>query len=191
MNGKLSDQPPNPWSAIKRVLRYAALASLVTSLVFVWMLLSKPTLPPAEASAEAAASFAEKIARLTRAHELGAASEVHFTAAEINSQIQEWLKTSPPPDSGTTVKNGAVALEDDRLIAVLTLDVKGIELYLTVNGRLNFASHSVRLVPSEIRIGKVAAPVAWFERKIDMHMELPEAVAAIRVEHGELVIEAQ
>ena len=175
----------------KRVLRYAALASLVVSLVFLWMLLSKPALPPPEASAEAAASFAEKLARLTRAHELGMASEVHFTAAEINSQIQEWLKTNPPPDSGTTVKNGAVTLEDDRLIAVLTLEVRGIELYLTVDGRLNFASHSVRLVPSEIRIGKVAAPVAWFERKIDMHLELPEAVTAVRVEGGDLVIESQ
>lgn len=190
MNGELPDQP-NPWSVFKRVLRYAALASLVVSLVFLWMLLSKPTLPPAEASADAAASFAEKLARLTRAHELGMASEVHFTAAEINSQIQEWLKTSPPPDSGTTVRNGTVSLEDDRLIAVLTLEVRGIELYLTVDGRLNFANHSVRLVPSEIRIGKVAVPVAWFERKIDMHMELPEAVTAARVESGALVIEAQ
>lgn len=175
----------------KRVLRYAALASLAVSLVFLWMLLSKPTLPAAEASAEAAASFAEKISRLTQAHELGMASEVHFTAAEINSQIQEWLKTNPPPDGGTTVKNGAVALQDDRLIAVLTLEVRGIELYLTVDGRLNFANHSVRLVPSEIRIGKVALPVAWFERKIDMHMELPEAVTAVRVENGDLVMEAQ
>ncbi|MGA2628771.1 MAG: hypothetical protein ABSG54_01040 [Terriglobia bacterium] len=190
MNGELPDQP-NPWSVFKRVLRYAALASLVVSLVFLWMLLSKPALPPAEASAEAAASFAEKLARLTRAHELGMASEVHFTAAEINSQIQEWLKTSPPPDSGTTVRNGTVSLEDDRLIAVLTLEVRGIELYLTVDGRLNFASHTVRLVPSEIHIGKVALPVAWFERKIDMHMELPEAVTAARVESGALVIEAQ
>jgi hypothetical protein len=191
MNAELPARQPSPWGTIKRVLRYAALASLVASLVFLWMLLSKPALSPAEASAEAAASFAEKIARLTRAHELGMASEVHFTAAEINSQIQEWLKTSPPPDSGTTIRNGTLSLEDDRWIAVLTLDVKGIELYLTVNGRLNFAHHSVRLVPSEIRIGKVALPAAWFERKIDMHMELPEAVTAVRVENGELVIEAQ
>jgi hypothetical protein len=191
MNGELPAQPRNPWSAIKRVLRYAALASLVVSLVFLWILLSKPALPPAEASAEAAASFAEKLARLTRAHELGMASEVHFTAAEINSQIQEWLKTNPPPESGTTVRNGTVSLEDDRLIAVLTVEVRGIELYLTVDGRLNFANHSVRLVPSEIHIGKVAVPVAWFERKIDMHMELPEAVTAVRVESGELVIESQ
>jgi hypothetical protein len=191
MNGEPPTQPPNPWSAIKRVLRYAALASLVASLALVWMLLSKPALPATETSAQAAASFAEKIARLTRAHELGVASEVHFTAAEINSQIQEWLKTNPPADGGTAVRNGTVALEGDRLIAVLTLDVRRIELYLTVNGRVNFANHSVRLVPSEIHIGKVALPVAWFERKIDMHMELPEAVTAVRVERGELVIESQ
>jgi hypothetical protein len=175
---------------VKRMVKYLALASLIVSLVFLWMLLSKPALPPAEASAEAAASFAEKLARLTRAQELGMASEVHFTAAEINSQIQEWLKTSPPPDSGTTIRNGTLSLEDDRLIAVLTLDVRGIELYLTVEGRLTFANHSVRLVPSEIRIGKVAVPVGWFEHKIDMHMELPEAVTAVRVENGELVVEA-
>jgi len=175
---------------VKRMVKYLALASLIVSLVFLWMLLSKPALPPAEASAEAAASFAEKLARLTRAQELGMASEVHFTAAEINSQIQEWLKSNPPPDGGTAVKNGAVALEGDHLIAVLTLDVRGIDLYLTVDGRLTFAHHSVHLVPSEIHIGKVALPAAWFERKIDMHMELPEAVTAVRVENGELVVEA-
>ena len=34
-------------------------------------------------------------------------------------------------------------------------------------------------------------PHPWFERKIDMHMELPEAVTAVRVENGDLVMEAQ
>ena len=176
---------------MRKVLGYAALASLIASLIFVWMLLRKPALPFPETSDEAAASFNDKIARLATANDFGVPSELHLTSVELNSQIQQWLKANPPPAGTATMTNGAIHLEGDRLIVLLIFDVRGFDVYMTIDGNLLFANHIVRLVPAEVHIGSVPVPVALLEGKIDLQMALPEAVTAIRVENGELVIEAQ
>ena len=176
---------------MRKVFGYAALASLLATLVFAWMLLRKPALPFPETNEEAAASFNDKIARLTSANEFGVPTELHLTSAEINSQIQQWLKANPQPPGTATMTNGAIHFDGDRMIVVLAFDVKGFDVYMTVDGHLDFANHAVRLVPAEVHIGSVPVPVSLLEGKIDLQMELPEAVTALRVEGGELVIEAQ
>lgn len=169
---------------------YAALASLIGGLVVVWLLLRKPPAPfiePAEADSQ---SFNQKMLRLTAAQELGLPAEARFTAPEINSQIQQWLKANPPAPGAATLKNGSVEFEGDRLTTVLTLNVKGIDLYLSLRGHLALAGSTLRFIPAEARVGSLPIPVSWLEGKVDMHMELPEAVTAVRVEGGELVIQA-
>jgi len=176
---------------MRRILGYAALAGLVATLIFVLMLLRKPALPFPEASEEAAASFNDKIARLVQANDFGLASELHLTAAELNSQIQQWLRANPQPPGTATMRNGAIHLEGDQMTVLLLFDVHGFDVYLTIDGNLMFANHVVRLVPTDVHIGRVSIPVALLEGKIDLQMELPEAVTALRVENSELVIEAQ
>jgi hypothetical protein len=176
---------------MRKILGYAALVSLVACLVLVWMLLRKPALAFPETSDEAVASFNDKIARLTSANDFGVPSELHLTSDELNSQIQQWLKANPPPVGAATMKNGAIRFDGDRMIVLLLFDVRGFDVYMTIDGNLLFANHIVRLGPSEVHIGSVPVPVTLLEGKIDLQMELPEAVTAIRVESGELVIEAQ
>jgi hypothetical protein len=176
---------------MRKVLGYAALVSLIASLLLVWMLLRKPALPFPESSEEDAASFNNKIARLVNANDFGVPSELHLTAPELNSQIQQFLKANPQPPGSVTIKNGAILLEGDRMIVLLLFDVHGFDVYMTVDGNLLFANHLVRLNPTDVHIGRVSVPVALLEGKIDLQMELPEAVTALRVENSELVIEAQ
>ncbi len=176
---------------MRKVFGYAALATLIATLIFVWMLLRKPALPFPEGSHESAASFNEKILRLTAATEYGLPVEMHLTSAEINSQIQQWLKANPQPRGTATMTNGAIHFDGDRMIVLLLFDVRGFDVYMTVDGRLAVVNHVVRLVPAEVHIGRVPVPVALLEGKIDLQMELPEAVTAVRVENFELVIEAQ
>ncbi len=176
---------------MRKFFGFAALASLIATLIFVWMLLSKPALPIPETSEEAAASFNEKILRLTAANEYGLPVEMHLTSAEINSQIQQWLKSNPQPPGTATMTNGAIHFDGDRMIVLLLFDVRGFDVYMTVDGRLEFANHVVRLVPAEVHIGRVPVPVSLLAGKIDLQMELPEAVTAVRVQGGELAIEAQ
>ncbi len=176
---------------MRKTIGYLTLVSLIASLILVLMLLRKPPLVFPETSDEAAASFNAKIERLVTVNEVGVPSELHLTASELNSQIQQYLKANPPPAGGATMRNGAIILDGDRMIVVLLFDVHGFDVYMTIDGNLVFGNHVVRLVPTDVHIGRVSVPVALLEGKIDLQMELPPAVTALRVENSELVIEAQ
>lgn len=175
---------------LRKVFRYLSIASLVVGLIMIWLVLRKPALPPIETSAEAAKSFNEKLNQLTQAKEQGTPSEIHITAAEINSEIQEGLKTHPPPPGPAVLKDALVQLEGEKMTAFLTATVKGVGLRVTVGGNLQFENHAVRLVPSDVHVGSMPVPVSWLEGKLDMHMEVPPAITAMRVENGELVVKA-
>jgi hypothetical protein len=60
-----------------------------------------------------------------------------------------------------------------------------------VAGSLSFGNHAVRLIPAYVRVGSLPLPASWLEGKIDMHMEVPEAVTGMRLENSELVVQAQ
>lgn len=175
---------------LRTIFRYLSIASLVVGLITIWLVLRKPSLPPIETSAEAARSFNEKLNQLTQAKEQGIPSEIHLTAAEINSEIQDGLRAHPPPPGPAVLKDAVVQLEGEKMTAFLTASVKGVELRVTVGGNLKFENHSVRLVPSEVHVGSMPVPVSWLAGKLDMHMEVPEAITAMRVENGELVVRA-
>ena len=175
---------------LRKIFRYLSIASLVIGLVMVWLVLRKPSLPPIETGADAARSFNEKLNQLTQAKEQGTPSEIHLTAAEINSEIQEGLRTHPPPAGPAVLKDAVVQLEGEKMTAFLTATVKGVELRVTVGGNLQFENHAVRLVPSEVHIGSLPVPVSWLEGKLDMHLEVPPSITALRVENSELVVRA-
>ena len=175
---------------VRKIVRYVAIATLLASLICIWLLLRKPSLPTDKPTRDAAQSFTDKVAQLTLAHEQGLPSEIRLTEAEINSQIEEGLKSHPPPADAAGLKRAKVHLEGDKLVALLTMNMKGRDVYVTVGGNLNFADRSVRLVPSEVRIGSFPVPVSWVEGRIDMHMEVPEAISAVRLENSELVVKA-
>jgi len=175
---------------VKKILKYMALASLISSLLALWMLLRKPAMPEATSDPAAAQSFTEKVSRLTLAHEQHIPSEIRLTEAEINSQIEEGLKAHPPPAGEAAIKGATVRLEGDKLVTVLAMNVKGRDVYVTVGGHLNFADRAIKLVPSEVHIGSLPVPVSWMESKIDLHMELPEGITGMRIENSELVVQA-
>jgi hypothetical protein len=176
---------------VKRIFRYIAVGLVVASLILLWLLLRRPSMPAAEASAEAAKSFDEKMASLVQAQEQQVPGEIRLTEAEINSKIQEGLKNNPPPAGAVTLKGAVVHLEGDKLRTMLTVNVKGIELVVTVGGSLDFSQHTVRLIPSEVRLGSLPVPASLMKDRIDMQMQVPASVAAMRIENGELVVQAQ
>lgn len=169
-------------------LKRFALVGLILSLLFVWLLLREPSLPTAPTSAEAARSFEEKINQLKQADGLGTSAEVRVTEAELNSRMEEAMKT-PPPSSGPAALSAAkVSLGNPGLTTILTVNIKGVELYLTMEGNLNFSNHIVRLEPTTARIGSVPIPPSILKGKIDIEMDVPESVTAFRVENSQLVL---
>jgi hypothetical protein len=177
-------------AVVKKIVGYLALASLLVSLLVVWLLLRKPSMPEAARDPEAARRFTEKVARLTLAHEQGIASEIRLSEAEINSQIEEGIKAHPPPAGDATVKGATVRLQGEKLVAVLAITVKGQDVYVTIGGKLNFSNRTARLLPTDVRIGSVPVPASWMESRIDLQMELPEGITGVRIENSELVVQA-
>jgi len=176
---------------VKKVIRAVVVILLIVSIVQVWMLLRKPSMPAAEPSAEAAQSFDQKLNELTRTAEQGMHGEMRLTEAEINSKIQGSLRNSPIPAGAATLKAAVVHLEGDKLHALLTVDFKGVDLYVTLGGNLSFKSHTVALVPSEVKVGSHPVPASMLAGRLDLSMEVPEAVTGVRVENGELVVETR
>jgi uncharacterized protein YpmS len=175
----------------KRIIRVISWTLLALTLVSVLLALRKPSFPMVEVSAQAARSFDEKMTSLAQTQEQRVPGEIRLTEAEINSKIQESLKNNPPPAGAVTLKGAVVHLEGAHLRSMLTINAKGVDLHVTVAGSLNFSSHTVRLIPSEVSVGSLPLPASWLDGKIDIHMEVPEAVTEMRVENGELVVQAQ
>ncbi len=176
---------------MKKILRIVAAGSVVFCLILIWLILRKPLMPAAEPSAEAARSFDEKLAQLAWAQSQGMPGQIRLSEAEINSKIDAGLRDSPFAIGAGTLKGAMVHLEGDTIRALLQLDLKGKDLYVTVGGQLSLMNHAVALVPSEVRIGSLPVPTTLLEGKIDMHMDVPESISAVRVESGELVVETQ
>jgi hypothetical protein len=175
----------------KRIIRITVCGLLALTLVSVLLALRKPSFPAVEVSAQAVRSFDEKMSRLAQAQEQRVSGEIRLTEAEINSKIQESLKNNPPPAGAVTLKAATVHLQGEKLRTMLTVNAKGVNLHVTVAGSLGFSNHTLRLIPSEVGIGSLPLPASWLEGRIDMHMEVPEAVAGMRIENGELVVQAQ
>jgi hypothetical protein len=175
----------------KRIIRIISWSLLALTLVSILLALRKPSFPTVEVSAQAVRSFDEKMSRLAQAQEQRVPGEIRLAEAEINSKIQESLEDNPPPAGAVTLKGATVHLEGEHLRTMLTVNAKGVALHVTVAGSLGFSNHSVRLIPSEVGVGSLPLPASWLEGKIDMHMEVPEAITAMRVENGELVVQAR
>jgi len=191
MTNELLDDERGLWSRMKKALAYASLAGLLFSLLLVAMLLAKPPLAFPDADPTASQSFNDKIQRLVAASEYGMPVEMRFSAAELNSQIQAWLRANPPAEGTASIKNGAVRFEGDRMTVLLALDVRGFDVWMTIHGHLGHAGNIARLDPTEVHLGRVRVPLSLLRGKIDLQSELPEMVTGLRVEGGELVLEVQ
>jgi hypothetical protein len=175
----------------KRIIRIIGWSLLALTLICTLLALRKPEVAAVATSADAARSFDEKMGRLAQAQEQRMPGEIRLTEAEINSKIQEGLQRNPPPAGTVTLKEATVHLEGEKLLTMLKVNTKGVDLHLTVAGSLSFSNHTARLIPSDVRVGSLPLPASWLEGKIDMHMQVPETVTAMRIENGELVVQAQ
>jgi hypothetical protein len=176
---------------MKKIVRYFVLINVLLSLVLLVLILLKPSIPTITSGPEAAQSFQQKVAQLAEAHERGTPAEVRLTSEEVNSQFQGAAAAAQDPTNPVKLKQTTVYLEDDKLVTVLVADVKGVDLVLSIVGRLNFSGHSVTLVPTQLRIGRLPVPVSWLRGKMNLQMDVPELITGARIENGELVLQSQ
>jgi hypothetical protein len=179
-----------------KIITWILCALAATTLVLVFW-------PPAGAtepsSPQAARSFDAKLAQLDAAHERGEPSEVRLTATEVNSKLQQIF--SDAPSSGLTRMRGvAVSLEEDRLVAVLSLKVAGLSLYITLGGKPGLQDHRLQFGVDEVRLGHMPTFASLISEVLQAKLNspqgremllMPDYITGMRVENGELVIESK
>ena len=176
---------------LRKFIFYSTLISLILSVVGIVLMLKKPLVPPVEASAAALKSCEDKLANLVQAQQQGTPTEVRLTSEELNSEIQKSIAGAPQPPGAARLKEATVYMQGDQLVGVFDVEMKGVDLYLTVRGGLTLSQHAARLLPDQVKLGSLPVPVSWLEGKLNMETPVPDFVTGLRIENGEMVVQAQ
>ena len=192
---------------IYKVARWIVLAVLI----FVVIAALKKPQPPAppltpEAVKEQAQQFESKLQQIEMAQQQGAAPDpdaVTFTATEVNAFIQDATERakSEAAQSGETqqdeVKNTQVAFTGDEVITQAVTERHGVDVYVTVRGRLAVENGYLRFEPTGFKVGDLSVPVSLVDPSLQRKfndpetrekLKLPDFIRDLRVENGQLKI---
>jgi hypothetical protein len=93
------------------------------------------------------------------------------------------------------VKNYQVKLEGDVAHGQFVTQVAGKDIYVTLAGHLGSQDGYVTFDPTEFKVGDLSIPVSLVNTALQKklleqreHLRLPEGIASLRIENGELVI---
>ena len=206
-----------PWF---KTIRWTFLAILI---IVVMVMLKKPV-PPApfvqvspQVAAASAASFDSKLNELERAREGGYAAEVRLSSEELNSAFQRSQGQLPQvsaPSSGNVspaapapsqqpekappqVKSMQFTMLGDQVVGQFVVQRYGMDIYVTLAGKLSSQDGYVGLKPSLFKVGDLNVPISWVDSTLQSKLadpenrdklKLPPFVSDIHVENGELVI---
>jgi hypothetical protein len=197
------------------VRRIISAATLLTSLIAIFLVLKKPqpvahAQPVAVATANAQ-SFQDKLQLLDRAQQPGQApAEVHLSSDEVSAAIAQAAGAIPlagsssvqasSPDVAATmgqpeVKDYQVNFEGDIARGQFMTQVAGKDVWVTLAGHLASQDGYATFVPTEFKVGDLNVPVslvndALQKKLIEQHdrLKLPDNVGGIKIENGELVM---
>jgi len=196
--------------------RIISLATLVSSLIAIVLVLKKPqpvapTMPPAVAAAKAQ-SFQEKVDQLEQPKDPAKPSpEVHLSSDEVNAALAQAvgaissagsLPTTVPSSADAEiapgqpeVKDYQVSMDGDIARGQFLTQIAGKDVYVTLAGHLNSKDGYATFDPTEFKIGDLNIPVSLVNDALQKRLseqrdrlKLPDNVAGIKVENGELVL---
>lgn len=142
------------------------------------------------------------------------AAEVHFSSDEVSAGLAQSMGTTPAPTAAATpvssastspdstvgpgevqVKDYQVKLDGDVARGQFVTKVAGKDLYVTVAGHLGSHDGYVTFDPTEFKVGEMSIPVSLINSLLQKklaeqreQLKLPEGIASLRIENGELVI---
>ena len=191
---------------IYRIARWVILAGLVVS-IFLLFKTPDPVSKPQDSHTIAAniESYQSKMQQLEEAKQHGEAAEVHLTSDEVSAAMSQ-AGSSPAPAVQPASKNDQsteqpkisdyqVSFEGDVARGQFSTELAGKQVYVTVGGHLGAKSGYVTFDPTEFKVGDLNVPVSLVNDQLQKKMEeqkdrlkLPDFVADLRVENGQLVI---
>jgi hypothetical protein len=200
--------------------RIISIATLVSSLIAIFLVLKKPQpvsqpIPAAVAEAKAE-SVQQKLQQLDEPRQAGEApAEIHLKADEVSAALAQavgalpvaavatsGLPTSVPssPDAPfgpgqPEVKDYQVNFDGDVARGQFVTQIGGKDVYVTLAGHLGSKDGYATFDPTEFKVGDLDIPVSLvnnaLQKKLDEQrdrLKLPNDVAGIKVENGELVM---
>ncbi len=178
----------------------------------------QPVAPPQshEVAKTNASSFDQKLQQLENPRASGETpAEVHFSSDEVSAEITQSTNpqaavaaepakpvSSAPssPDSvvgpGEVQVNGyQVKLDGDVARGQFATQIAGKDVYVTLAGHLGSQDGYVTFEPTEFKVGDLSIPVSLVNSALQKklleqreQLKLPQGIAGLRVENGELVI---
>ena len=192
--------------------------TLTLGAITIYQVLSKPQPIAAPQSADAAKtnadSFNQKLAQLQTPRTDSVPAEVHFTSDEVSAEMVQSANPDPAPSTpggqATSVpaspdatvapgevqlKSYAVKLEGDLARGQFVTQVAGKDLYVTLAGHLGSQDGYVTFDPTEFKVGEMTIPISLVNSALQKklaeqreQLKLPDGIASLRIENGELVI---
>lgn len=190
-----------------KLARWVMLCTLILALVLMLQrpsLVSEPLARPA--AKEKSDSFQAKLADLEQAHQRGESAEARFTTEEVNGALQQSLAEQTPAtdtpkpqpaDDMPPIQPAQVLFAGDCVTGQFIATIHGKPVYVTVSGRLGASGGYVTFDPVDFKIGDLPVPVSLVNPKLQSRLlepdtreklKLPEYIADLRVEHGQLVV---
>jgi hypothetical protein len=194
--------------------RIISIATLVTSLVAIYLVVKKPR-PVAQPQAPAVAaanaeSFQKKLQELDKPKESESAPapEVHISSDEVSAALAQAAGEIPAaavgeqpltPDtdvgSGLNILDQQVSFDGDQVHGQFLTKVAGKDVWITISGHLGSKDGYATFDPTEFKVGDMSVPVSLVNGPLQKRLEeerdrlkLSNNVAGVKVENGELVL---
>src|SRR4051812_33566759 len=187
-----------------KAIRWLVLAILIFVIVSA---VRKPavvgaTLSSAQVS-DNAKSFEEKLVHMQQAHQQGeAAAPARFSADEVNSFISDASARAPaaaaPSSENGAVKSTQISFQGEEAVVQAVTERYGQDIYLTLRGKVGAKDGQLTFAPTEFQIGRMSLPVSLInptlqsklsEKGSASNLKLPDFIADLRVENGQLVVQ--
>jgi len=178
------------------VRRVISAATLLTSLIAIFLVLKKPQPvaqpQPVAAAAANAQSFQDKLQQLDRAKQ-PAAGAIPLAAGSSSAPVSSTdvaLTTGQPE-----IKDYQVNFDGDIARGQFLTQVAGKDVWVTLAGHLGSNDGYATFVPTEFKVGDLNVPVSLVNDALQKRLaeqrdrlKLPDNVSGIKVENGELVM---
>lgn len=202
---KVSDKKP---LSVWKIARWGALLVLV---IIVIQILRKPKLlapsPDPQKRAQLAQQFQQKLGDLESAKERGETGvEAQFTSEEISAAFVGDPATPPAAPQAPVIasdqplpkaENAQVSFASDRVTAQFTSNLYGKDVVVTLSAHLRAEGGYLQIEPTEFKVGELAVPIGLVDSVVRKKLsepqtreklKLPDWVADVRVENGQLVV---
>ena len=198
--------------------RIISVATLVSSLIAIVLVLKKPQpvapAMPAAVAAAKAQSFQDKVQQWEQPKDPAKPSpEVHLSSDEVNAALAQAVGAISTADAGSLpnsvpsspdavlapgqpeVKDYQVSMDGDVARGQFLTHIAGKDVYVTLAGHLNSKDGYATFDPTEFKIGDLDIPVSLVNDALQKklaeqrdRLKLPDNVGGIKVENGELVL---